>query len=133
MELFLLDEDIKLAEGYAAMAAAETESAPLRRQRRERRQQIGNTTPQKARASRQATTGSIKRTPTVSYKLSAFHQANDDPDDGTMQYARHYAEQRAQQGTSPQAEIPQENLRILRPPELFLTSFGPLELPPGLR
>ena len=47
MELFLLDEDIKLAEGYAAMAAAETESAPLRRQRRERRQQIGNTTPQK--------------------------------------------------------------------------------------
>ena len=80
----MLDEDIKLAEGYAAMAAAETEAAPLRQQRRARRQQIGNTTPKKVKAPRQSTTGSIKRTATVSYKLSVFHQASDEHEDGAM-------------------------------------------------
>ena len=131
MELFMLDEDIKLAEGYAAMAAAETEAAPLRQQRRARRQQIGNTTPKKVKAPRQSTTGSIKRTATVSYKLSVFHQASDEHEDGAMKYARHYAEQRAQQGTSPQAEIAQEAIRILLHRLPFQTSCGPLELPRG--
>ena len=111
----MLDEDIKLAEGYAAMAAAETDAAPLRQ----------------VKASRQSKTGSIKRTATVSYKLSVFHQASDEHEDGAMKYARHYAEQRAQQGTSPQAEIAQEAIRILLYRLPFQTSCGPLELPPG--